>query len=83
MTSQDFLARIEELKKSSDEGLQGELTGMREMLEQIEKDIKNKNYCKNCRFACQASDCECICHNGWINKEELIDILQTYAEALK
>lgn len=37
MTS-DFLARIEELKKSSDEGLQGELVGMREMLEQIEKD---------------------------------------------
>ena len=39
------------------------------------KDVKelidNKCFCDNCSLKCIASDCDCVCHNGWINKEEL------------
>lgn len=44
---------------------------------------RNKLYCENCRFACQATDCECLCHTqnegfiygfklGMKNKEDLM-----------
>jgi len=23
---------------------------------------ENRSYCENCRFACQATECECVCH---------------------
>jgi hypothetical protein len=57
----------------------------KEATDQARKDfeqlIRSYIYCDNCRFACQASDCECVCHRGWIKQKELLEKLKSEVKA--
>lgn len=55
--------------------------GMKEMLEAVENIIPN--WCDGCRFACQATECECICHSGWIDGRKLRKKLVEIKEKLR
>ena len=59
----------------------GKLNGMKEMLEAVENIIPN--WCDGCRFACQATECECICHSGWIDGRKLRKKLVEIKEKLQ
>ncbi len=54
---------------------QGRLKGIKETKQKFIEAIKNHIHCDNCRFACQATECDCVCHNGWINRQELSKLI--------